>query len=567
MARPMPQSIPEKFGRYAIEEELGRGTMGVVYRAFDPVLGRAIALKTIHVAHTLSKRRRVAFEQRFLTEARVAAKLQHPGIVVVHDLGRDSESGDLFIALELLTGENLDDWIEEDRRPGWREALRIVARVAEALHHAHVRGVVHRDVKPANIMVLESGQPKIMDFGIAKIDAGQLTTPGELFGTPLYMSPEQALGQPAGPRSDLFSLGSVAYALLTGRVPFRAPDVPSILARVAHLDPGWPSEAVPALPSDVDYVVARAMAKDPERRYPDGQAMAEDIDDVRAGQPPRHCGGWQMPERGGETVVSRGALHPPEPAQQTAHDHPARSRRRPARLRVFLWFCLAAALTALAQDRDPGLKAFRTSVAPWLRVGRFAPTLPIGAAESWPLPSATATPYATPAPPSPTWSPQEIPSPFASPLAVITLTPASTPELTRTPAAAPEPTPSPSPRATPSPIPTLAPTAHATPRSTPASPSKAASTSTAALHIDVETRVRRGSLRVWIDDRLALSERLGGRAMPAAVKVIPGSHEVRVQLRVGTSVDSAGVTAAFAARQSRRLGARLVKGKLSLRWK
>jgi len=565
----MPRNMPEKFGRYTIEEELGRGTMGVVYRAFDPVLGRAIALKTIHLAHALSKRRRVAFEQRFLTEARVAAKLQHPGIVVVHDLGRDSESGDLFIALELLIGENLAEWIEEDRRPDWREALRIVARVAEALNHAHERGVVHRDIKPANIMITQSGQPKIMDFGIAKIDAGQLTTPGELFGTPLYMSPEQALGKPAGPRSDLFSLGSISYALLTGRLPFRAPDVPGILARVAHLDPGAPSEVVPGLPADVDYVVARAMAKDPEQRYSDGQTLAEDADDVREGRPPRHRGAWQMPARGGETVFSRDALSSGSPAQQTATDRPGRSRGTGSTRRLFLWLCLAVTLGALAFELDPALKAFRTAVTPWLRVERFAPGTPTSAAESWPLPTVASVPAGSEPPsPSPTPPPQESPSPSVALLPIITLTPIATPEVTPTPTATPEITPSPSPRATPLPSPTRSAHPQTTPRATPTPSPRSSSSATAALRVDVETRVRSGSLRVWVDDRLVLTTKMDSHAAaPAAVRVAPGSHEVRVQLRSGTATDSASVRATFSARQSRRLGARLVKGKLSLRWK
>ena len=572
VARPMSRNIPEKFGRYTIEEELGRGTMGVVYRAFDPVLGRAIALKTIHLAHALSKRRRGAFEQRFLTEARVAAKLQHPGIVVVHDLGRDSESGDLFIALELLVGENLVDWIEEDQRPEWREALRIVARVAEALHHAHVRGVVHRDVKPANIIVLESGQPKIMDFGIAKIEAGQLTTPGELFGTPLYMSPEQALGKPAGPRSDIFSLGSVAYALLTGRLPFRAPDVPGILARVAHLDPALPSEIVPGLPADVDYVVARAMAKDPEQRHPDAQALAEDVEDIRQERPPRHRGDWQMPERGGDTVISREVLESPQPAAalQTTSDRRRHSRRAASRRRSFLWLCLAVALVALAFKRDPGLTTFWRSAAAWVGAERFRPGTPMSAAESWPLPSAAVSPDASPAPasPSPAVSPAEAPTPPSdSVLPSVAATPPSTPEATPTPAVTPEPTPSPSPRATPSPTPTMP--AQTSPQPTPRRSPKTLSSSAASatLRIDVETRVKGGSLQVWVDDRPALTTRLDGRSAPVAVRLLPGSHEIRVQLRSATSADSASVKATFSARQPRRLGARLVKGKLTLRWK
>ena len=190
-----PSGIPARVGRYEIVRELGRGAMGVVYEAQDPALGRTIALKTIHPG-IAGKQDREAFETRFFTEARIAARLQHPGIVVVHDVGRDADGGALFIALEHLKGKTLAELTDGGRGLAWREAARIVAQVARALHHAHGHGIVHRDMKPANVMVLESGETKIMDFGIAKIEASlhHLTSPGEFLGTPLYMAPEQANG-------------------------------------------------------------------------------------------------------------------------------------------------------------------------------------------------------------------------------------------------------------------------------------------------------------------------------------------------------------------------------------
>src|SRR5262249_12848589 len=162
---------PQLLGRYEIQEEIGRGMMGVVYRATDPALGRTVALKTVRLAFSIPGVDRDTFEKRFLAEARVAAGLSHPGIVVVHDMGRDAATGTLFIALEHLQGRTLAETAPEGQALEWREALRITARLAEALHHAHAQGVVHRDVKPANVMVLPSGEPKIMDFGIAKVPA------------------------------------------------------------------------------------------------------------------------------------------------------------------------------------------------------------------------------------------------------------------------------------------------------------------------------------------------------------------------------------------------------------
>jgi serine/threonine-protein kinase len=263
--------------------------MGVVYEAQDPALGRRIALKTIELAFAVSAQERQAFEQRFFTEARISARLSHPGIVAVHDVGRDAETGTLFIALEYLPGRTLAD-ITREGPLEWRAALRITAQVAEALHHAHSKGVIHRDVKPANVMLLPSGVPKVMDFGIAKIETARLkhTSDGQFFGTPLYMSPEQALGETVGPRSDLFSLGAVAYALLTGRQAFAAENVPSMIRRVVQEDPAPPSSLVPGLPKGVDEVVGRMLAKAPSERYPDGRTLAEDIEDVLDGRSRRH---------------------------------------------------------------------------------------------------------------------------------------------------------------------------------------------------------------------------------------------------------------------------------------
>ena len=292
--------LPTTIGRYEIRRELGRGTMGLVYEALDPVLGRRVALKTIQLAFPASEAEREAFEKRFFNEARVAAGLQHPSIVVIHDFGRDPASGVLFMALEYLAGRPLS---EEALPLEPREALRLIARLAEALHVAHEQGIVHRDIKPGNIMRLPSGDPKILDFGIAKAPASDLTAAGQVFGTPVNMSPEQAHGRPLDGRSDLFSLGTVLYHLLTGVRAFHADSLGAILNRVMHEDPRPPSSLVRGLPDGADAVVARALAKDPEERYQDGRAFASDLTDILEGRPPRlahaAAGEW--------SVVSAGA--------------------------------------------------------------------------------------------------------------------------------------------------------------------------------------------------------------------------------------------------------------------
>jgi serine/threonine-protein kinase len=277
---------PATIGRYDIRREIGRGMMGVVYEAFDTVLGRTIALKAIQLAFPVAPHEREEFERRFFAEAQIAARLSHPNIVVVHDVGRDPESGTLFIALEHLEGRPLSAIVTPGSPLPWREALRIVQRVAEALHHAHAQGVVHRDVKPANIVLLTSGEPKILDFGIARLaqEQGHLTPGKHFFGTPLYMSPEQALGRPVDGRSDLFALGAVLYFLLLGRAAFAAENIPTILVRVVRQYPPPPSFLRAEIPAVVDDIVARATAKDPAHRYPDGKSMAEDIEDILAGR-------------------------------------------------------------------------------------------------------------------------------------------------------------------------------------------------------------------------------------------------------------------------------------------
>lgn len=293
-------------GRYVIHRELGRGMMGVVYEAEDTVLGRTVALKTIELAFGVGEEAQQEFERRFVTEAKVAAKLSHPGIVVCHDVGKDAASGQLFIVFEYLKGLTLADRVRAAAIP-WRSAAAIVVEVARAIDHAHANGVIHRDLKPANVMLLDGGPRgpergdrtaiKIMDFGIARLEslALRLTRTGQALGSPLYMSPEQVLGHAASARSDIFSLGSVLCTLLLGRGWFEARSIPEILSRVVHDDAPVVSKLLPALPAELDAVVARALAKRPEDRYASAAEMADDLEDILAGRAPRHASAFPIP--------------------------------------------------------------------------------------------------------------------------------------------------------------------------------------------------------------------------------------------------------------------------------
>jgi protein kinase-like protein/type III secretion system (T3SS) inner membrane Yop/YscD-like protein len=210
------------------------------------------------------------------------------------------------MALEYLRGKTLEAVLREGVALDWRQSLVTVSRLADALHHAHRNRIIHRDIKPANVMVLGSGEPKLMDFGVAKLEASQLTMGGQVFGSPSYMSPEQAAGERVDERTDIFSLGSVAYELLTGQRAFPGKDVASIVMRLASEDPPPPSRVLAGLPMAVDAVLARALAKSREKRYANAKALAEDLEDLLAGRAPRHAG-----PAGPATMVATGGRATP----------------------------------------------------------------------------------------------------------------------------------------------------------------------------------------------------------------------------------------------------------------
>ena len=273
-------------GRYQIRGRIGRGTMGIVYRGYDPVLAREIALKTVDLSPAMSASERERFLNRFFQEARIAAKLLHPNIVVTHDAATDEKTSVPFIAMELVPGGSLSDRLERMGRLTWEEAARVVVLLARALDYAHRAGVVHRDVKPANVLLTTDGAPKIADFGIAKLADSHLTQTGAVVGTPYYMSPEQLEADEVDGRSDLFSLGSLFYATLAGRPPFLGPDLATITRQVVHKNPEPPSEVVSGIPRALDGVVSRALAKEPKDRYATGAELAEDLERVIRGEPP-----------------------------------------------------------------------------------------------------------------------------------------------------------------------------------------------------------------------------------------------------------------------------------------
>ncbi len=264
----------KNLGRYEIVDVLGRGAMGVVYRAHDPLIERTVAIKTISYAG-LSPQEVDDFEQRFFREAKSAGKLNHPNIVTIYDVGHSEELA--YIAMEFLSGASLRTLLDSGVVLPLERIVAIAGGVADGLAFAHANGVVHRDIKPANIMVLDNGTVKIADFGIAQLPGGELTMVGTALGSPKYMSPEQVLGQKADGRSDIFSLGAVVYEMLTGHSPFAAEDLNAILYRVLNAEVPLPSLHNPGFPVEFDRIVARALAKKPEDRYQDAAEMASDL--------------------------------------------------------------------------------------------------------------------------------------------------------------------------------------------------------------------------------------------------------------------------------------------------
>src|SRR5438270_3413016 len=260
--------------------------MGVVYLAKDPLIGRLVALKTIRAVRGDDDETR-EFQQRFIREAQAAGILNHPAIVTVHDIGNDEPTGTSFIAMEYVEGPNLKEILAQGRPLSFDEIGDIVAQVADALDFAHSKGIVHRDVKPANIILIEGNRAKITDFGIAKIaSGGNLTTTGQFLGTPNYMAPEQIRGAPVDGRTDIFSLGICLFECLTRRKPFGGDSLTSISYKLVH-EPFPPLHEInPQIPDGYDDVVALALAKDPAKRYQRGREFASAVRAVVRGERP-----------------------------------------------------------------------------------------------------------------------------------------------------------------------------------------------------------------------------------------------------------------------------------------
>jgi eukaryotic-like serine/threonine-protein kinase len=270
----MADQIPQKLGKYEIKGVLGKGAMGIVYDGFDPLIERRVAIKAIH-KNLLEGDEGAELINRFKREAQAAGRLMHQNIVAIYEYGE--EDGTPFIAMEFVQGKELKDYIKDQARFEVRKVVDIMSQTLDAMEYVHAGGVVHRDMKPANIILLENGAIKVADFGIARVESSTMTQMGAVMGTPSYMSPEQFMGQRVDKRADLFSMGVILYELLTGEKPFPGKAVATIMQKVLNSPVEDPTNYNFELPGSFNAVIKRALAKRLGERFQSAREFKEAI--------------------------------------------------------------------------------------------------------------------------------------------------------------------------------------------------------------------------------------------------------------------------------------------------
>jgi serine/threonine-protein kinase len=274
VTKPAVKRLP-KLGRYEILEQIGRGAMGIVYKGKDPILNRLTAIKTIRFSDEFDEDNVHDIKTHFYREAEVVAKLSHPNIVTIYDVGEDLDLS--FLAMEYLQGESLEKYTSQGRLFPVKKCLNIIGQVCDALEYAHTHDIIHRDIKPANIMLLADGSVKVTDFGIARATTSTKTRTGIIKGTPYYMSPEQTKGLKLSGRSDIFSLGVVFYQLLTGKLPFEGENLAAIMYQITSVNPTPPTEYKSGINKPILTVLNKALEKDQDKRYAHARNMGQHI--------------------------------------------------------------------------------------------------------------------------------------------------------------------------------------------------------------------------------------------------------------------------------------------------
>ncbi len=269
----------EKIGKYKISGILGKGAMGIVYKALDPDIDREVAIKTVRfdlVSDDESENEEIM--ERFMREAQSAGKLTHPNIITIFDVGREESL--TYIVMQYIQGQSLQRLIASGDKLPTTEVVQLYEQICNALDYAHGFGIVHRDVKPGNILLNKEGKPFIVDFGVARVDTSTLTQSGTAVGTPSYMSPEQVMGKKVDNRSDIFSLGCILFELLTGRRPFEAESITTVIYKIINEEPPHLSEVKKGLPVGFGHIITKALAKDPKERYQSCKELAADLHDL-----------------------------------------------------------------------------------------------------------------------------------------------------------------------------------------------------------------------------------------------------------------------------------------------
>jgi serine/threonine-protein kinase len=274
----LSDQMPQTIGRYQVLDSIGYGAMGAVYKAFDPLIKRTLAIKTIRLDIPRQSPQYRSFIDRFYHEARISGTLSHPNIVTLFDIGE--EGGLPYLAMEFVEGETISSIVERGERFPPEKVIALVSQIASAVDYAHSKGVIHRDIKPSNLILYESERVKVTDFGIAKLVDAEMTQSGTLLGTPSYMSPEQAMGDKLDGRSDIFSLGVCAFEMLSGEQPFPGTNVTSILYKLVHVDPIEPAnlEMNGLVPQKWHEVFSRVLAKKPDDRYQTANDFVQDLE-------------------------------------------------------------------------------------------------------------------------------------------------------------------------------------------------------------------------------------------------------------------------------------------------
>lgn len=265
----------KNIGKYKITSILGKGAMGIVYRALDPDINREVAVKTIRFDLVSEEGDREEMMERFMREAQAAGKLTHPNIITIYDVGREKEM--TYIVMQLIEGHSLQKVISSGEKISTQELIQLMDQLCKALDYAHDNGIIHRDIKPANILLDKEGKPFIVDFGVARLETSTLTQAGTTLGTPSYMSPEQVMGKKVDRRSDIFSLGGILYELLTGKRAFQAQSITTVIYKIIHEEPVALTEVKKGLPIGFEQIICKALAKDPTDRYQNCAELATDL--------------------------------------------------------------------------------------------------------------------------------------------------------------------------------------------------------------------------------------------------------------------------------------------------